>query len=154
MQQADNETILDMDSILDSTLDAVADVPDYVTPPTGNYVLGIHSAELKKGLPAKGDKAATAPRLAITYRIDEVKETDALPPAVGALFSEGFQATEQGLEYFKKQVKKILNVDSVDGISIRDMLTTLPEVSPFLAQIKTSKNKDGYENCRITPVHS
>ena len=151
MQSAD--TILDMDSILDSTLDAVADVPDYVTPSTGNYRLAISAAELKNGLPAKDGKAATPHRLTITYRIEEVLETEALPPAVGALFTEGFQATQQGLEYFKKQAKKLLNVDSVDGITIRDMLQALPELSVFDAQIKTTKNKEGYDNVRITPVY-
>lgn len=149
-----NETVLDMDAILDKTMDSVADVPDYITPATGNYILAVAAAELKKGLPAKDGKEATSPRLTITYRIEEVLEVEgsALPPATGSLFTEGFQTTEQGLEYFKKQAKKVLNVDNLDGVSVRDLLSTLPEVAPFTAAVKTTK-KGQYENTRINPVH-
>lgn len=154
MQNA-NETLLDMDAILDQTMDAVKDVPDYVTPVTGNYVLSISSAELKKGLPAKDGKEATPPRLVITYAINEVLEVEGtlLPPATGSLFTEGFQTTEEGMEYFKKQAKKILNVDNLDGVSVRDLLNTLPEVAPFTAAVKVTK-KGQYENVRVNPVHT
>lgn len=148
-----SETILDLDSILDSTLDAVKDVPDYCNPPTGNYTLSIPSAELKAGLPAKDGKPATAPRLVITYKVEQTIETEGSPVADGTLFTEGFQANEQGLEYFKKQSKKLLNAESIDGISIRDLLGALPELPPFSAVLTTTKNKEGYENVRIRPVY-
>jgi hypothetical protein len=146
-------TMLDLDSILDATLDSVKDVPDFVTPPTGIYMLSITKAELAKGLPAKAGKEATPPRLNITYRVDSTLECDTMPVADGSLFSEGFQTTEQGLEYFKKQAKKLLNADSVDGIPIRNMLEALPELSSFKAKIVTKSNAAGYENARITPIY-
>lgn len=154
MEHANNEaTLLDMDSILDQTMDAVKDVPDYVTPTNGNYVLSVASSELKPGLPAKAGKEATAPRLVITYRIEEVLEAEGLPPATGSLFSEGFTGTAQGLEYFKKQVRKILNTDDLGSASVRDLLTGLPEVGAFNATVKVTKKGD-YENVSIRPVHT
>lgn len=150
-------TILDLDALLDSTLDGVVDVPDYLNPPTGNYVLSIIEAEIKAGKAAEGKEKAKPARLVITYRVDSTKETDGVPVPDGSLFTEGFQGTEQGLEFFKKQAKKLLNVEDLNGVSIRDILSSLKEVQNFDAVLTNKKttSEDGkreYENVNVRPV--
>ena len=151
-------TILDIDALLDSTLDAVPDMPDYLNPPTGNYVLSITEAEIKAGKPADPAKkqAAKAPRIVITYRVDSTVETDGVPVPDQTLFTEGFQGTEDGVAFFKKQAKKLLNVEDLSGVTIRDILEALKGVQNFNAMLKNvvSQGEGGkeYENVNVRPI--
>lgn len=150
---AETNTVLDLDSILDMTLDGVKDVPDYVNPPTGNYTLSIADAKFEIKKNKEGEKVG---RFSITYRVDETIDLASdkeLPVADGSLYSENFTYTEDGIAYLKKQAKKILNVDSVDGVSIRELLDSLKDVAPFKAKLVTQE-KGGYLNTRTTPVHA
>lgn len=145
--------ILDLDDLLDSNLDTVADIPDYVTPPDGLYKLDIVDAEIKKA-----KEAGKASRITITYKVAETVDTAGAPVADGSLFTEGFQGTEQGLEFFKKQVKKIMNVTEIGGVSMRDILEGLKDIQGMEAHISTRKTVDAvtkkeYENTNIRPIH-
>lgn len=145
-------TVLDMDSILDMTLDSVKDVPDYVNPPSGAYTLSIEDAKFEIKKNKEGEKVG---RFSVTYKVEETIELASdkeLPVADGSLFSESFTYTEDGIAYLKKQAKKLLNVDSVDGVSLRDLLDSLKDLAPFKAKIVTQE-KNGYINSRITPVY-
>lgn len=147
-------TVLDLDSILDGNLNAVKDVPDYVNPPTGAYTISIPKAEFTVKKDKKGEQIG---RFVITYQVDstlELADEEALPVADGSLFNETFTYTEQGLEFFKKQAKKILNVDSLDDVSLREILDSLKDVAPFQAKLSTAENSDGFTNTRINPIHS
>lgn len=153
-------TILDIDSLLDDTLDHVEDVPDFVTPPEGDYLLSIPSAEIKKS-----DDQKKAARIVLTYSVDslvQISNAKDIPVAEGAMFTESFQATEEGLKYFKKQAKKLLNVEDITGVSMREILSSLAEVKQMPARIKINrtpkKDESGtvvgsYENVRITPTY-
>lgn len=148
-------TLLDMDSILDQTLDNVEDVPDYVTPPAGLYVLKINDAKIESYKNKKGEEGL---RIKLVESIVATEDCgDEVPPAAGSLFSETFQATEDGLKFFKKQAKRILNVEDISGVSIRDILDSLKNVE-YRAKvtIKRTPNKDGgdpYENIQVRPIH-
>ena len=145
-------TVLDLDSILDMTLDGVKDVPDYVNPPTGNYVLSIEDSKFE--IKTNKDKEKVG-RFSVTYKVEETIDLASdkeLPVADGSLYSENFTYSEDGIAYLKKQAKKILNVESVDGVSLRDLLDSLKDVSPFKAKLVTQE-KNGYINTRTTPVH-
>lgn len=147
---AQDTTLLDLDSLLDGSLDAVADVPDYVTPPAGVYLLSIASAELVQDKDKEG-KARN--RLVIAYKVDatvEVEGTD-LPVADGSLFSERFTYSEEGLGYFKRMAKNWLNAD-VTGVSLRDILSTLAD-SPSTKAVITLAKSGEYTNVRVRPVH-
>lgn len=150
-------TILDLDALLDSTLDSVEDIADYINPPTGNYKLSITEAEIKPGKKASkpGEKAKAA-RIVITYRVDATVETEGMPVPDNTLFTEGMQGTEDGLKFFKKQARKLLNVENLDGVSIRDILSSLKEVAMFDARVvtRTTKNDQGqeFENVNVTPI--
>lgn len=151
----ENQTILDLDTLLDSTLDTVVDLPDYLNPPTGNYVLSVIEAEIKQGKPAEGKEKAKPARIVLTYRVDQTVETEGMPVPDGTLFTEGFQGTEEGLGYFKKQAKKLLNIEDLNGVSIRDLLESLKDVQTFDAVLTNKVSKVGekeYENVNVRPV--
>jgi hypothetical protein len=147
-------TILDLDALMDANLDEVVNVPDYVIPPDGVYTLAISDATLDK---VKNKEGKESPVFIITYRVEATKETKGMPVADGSLFSERFQYTEEGLKYFKRAAKNILNTATVDGVSIRDILATLKDNPPFTAVITvaetTSPEGKKYENVRVRPVH-
>ena len=150
-------TILDLDQLLDATLDTVEDIADYLNPPSGNYRLAITEAEIKAGKPAgKAGEKAKAARIVITYKVVATTETEGIPVPDGTLFTEGMQGTEDGLKFFKKQARKLLNVDNLDGVSIRDILSSLKESPEFDARIvtRTTKNEQGqeFENVNVTPI--
>ena len=146
---ANQTALLDLDAILDGNMDEVPDVPDYVTPPAGSYKLSIAEAELTKT--AGKDGKPDVVRLGITYRVDQSVEVEGQPVSDGSLFSERFTYNEQGLGYFKRQAKNILN-ENIDGVSIRDVLATLKDAPSFDAVITLTKSGE-FTNVRVRPVH-
>lgn len=150
-----SDTILDLDSILDSNLAGVKDVPDFITPPAGNYGLKIKDCKIEKyKQKAKDGKPETeAARIRITYEIEEVIDVVAgqLPPNTGSLFSENFTATEDGLGYFKKQAKQVMNVTDLGDTPLREVIEALKETQ-FKAGVTVKKTGD-YENVNVRPVH-
>lgn len=149
-------TILDIDSILDNTLDSTPDVPDYVTPGEGDYILSIPEAKIEK---AKG-KDGEFLRIKITHSVQatvQLANEKQLPVADGSLFTTTYMATEDGLAYFKKDAKKYLNVADVSGVPIRDILASLKDITDMPARIKIRTTpKDGggvYENVNVTPMY-
>lgn len=147
-------TILDIDSILDNTLDSTPDVPDYVTPPDGNYLLDINDALIEKFKGKESEGLRIKLTFAVAATVELAKDTE-LPVADGSLFNMTYQATEDGLAYFKKDAKKLMNVADVNGVSIRDILSNLKDVKGMPAQIKIRKSTGAqgqqYENVQVTP---
>lgn len=152
------DTLLDLDSLLDDTLDNVQDLPDYVTPPTGLYALTIADCKLetftKRGKDGAKDEENQV-RIRLTYRIDGVQEVEAgaYPPADGSLFSDTFMFNDMGKAIFKKTAKGILNLDSVDGSPFREIFDALKATETFEASIVTKQNGQ-YENVKVTPRHA
>lgn len=154
-----NDTILDLDAMMDSALDAIPEAPDYITPPAGNYMLEVNNVENDK---YKDKEQVEKTRIKITYKIlstIDLSDTTQLPVSDGTLFTETFMATEQGVGFFKKQAKNVLNVSTVDGTPLRDIYNTLKGVQ-FKAAITirktpgTGKNLGKeFENATIRPVH-
>ncbi|WCD44286.1 hypothetical protein Tiera_030 [Polaromonas phage Tiera] len=149
-------TLLDLDSLMDTKLDSVATLPDFMNPPNGLYRLAVTEAGLKKyDVKDEAGKATgdSAHRISITYKVVTTREYDSseLPVPDGTLFTEGFQGTEQGLEYFKKRAMGILNVKEFDGASLGDIFTGLVN-EEFEAKLTTKTAKVGnkeYENLQI-----
>lgn len=150
-----NDTILDLDNILDGNLAQTEDVPDYVNPPAGLYQLKLLDAKLEKFTLKKKagvrDSDQQSARIKFQYEIVEVLDTKELPPAAGSLFSESFMANEDGLKYFKKQAKAILNVADFGDTSIRDILDGLKDAE-FKAAISIRKSGE-FENTVVRPMH-
>lgn len=156
-------TILDIDELLDMQMDTVADVPDYVTPETGLYMLSVTEGEIKKS-----KEAGKSARIVVTLRIDATVELaeGSMPVADGSLFTQSYMGTQDGLGYFKRDCKKMLNQEELPaGLSVRDMFDALKAGDSFKARITTSKrtvqskDADGnnlpaktYTDVRIDPI--
>lgn len=150
-----SDTILDMDSLLDSNLSGVKDVPDFIQPPAGNYNLAVSDCKIEeyKTKAKDGKPEAKGMRIRLMYRVDGVIDVVAgqLPPQEGSLFSENFTATEDGLAFFKKQAKAILNVVDLGDTPLREVIEGLKEAT-FKAAVSTRKSGE-YENVNVRPVH-
>lgn len=151
-------TILDLDELLDKKMNEVETLPDYVSPPPGLYVLLVQNCEIDKydikdkaSGKATGDKGT---RIKITYEI--VKTVSVMegedPVADKSRFTETFQGTEQGLEFFKKSAMNILGVTDFEGASVRDVMDGI-KGTQFEAKITVRRTKgEGtkvYENVVI-----
>ena len=148
-------TILDMDAMLDQTLDNVEDVADFVTPPAGNYVLGHESCAVDRYKSKDGSEGVRIKaQLKVVSTVE--LEGEALPVADGSLFSLTWQATEDGLKYFKKYAKQVLNVEDLDGVTLRDIMASVADVKEFNARVTIRRSpKEGggeYENVQVRPT--
>lgn len=152
-------TILDLDAMLDVSMDSVENVPDYQNPPPGAYVLKVKDAktEKKTGKDAsKGDYAI----IQITYEVLKTVElapaaAGELPVSDGTMFTERFTISEDGLKYFKKQALKILNVKDAAGATLRDLVGGIvgAEFQAVIAVRTSTKDGKTYENTQIRPHH-
>lgn len=151
-------TILDLDAMLDDSLDAVPDMPDYQNPPDGLYKLKGVSCKIEQYTSkAKDGKPATnGTRIRLTTSVVktvELKDGE-LPVPDGTLFSETFQGTEEGLGYFKARAIKVLNVADLKGVALRDILGEMAEAE-YDAKITTKiskTDKGDFENLNVRVV--
>lgn len=149
-------TLLDLENMLEETLDAIPDMPDYVTPPAGEYILEVKDSVIDK-YTTKKEPDVEKQRLKNTYAIVETISTATKEEPVpdGSLFTETFQATTDGLGYYKKRICSIMNATDTIGVSLADMMNDVKGMQ-FKARltIKRSKGGDGteYENVQIRVV--
>jgi hypothetical protein len=151
---ADN-TILDLDALLETNMDNVETLPDFVNPPAGVYMLKVEAAEVEK---YKNKEQKDQARLKIRYVTQstiELADSKELPVKDGSLFSESFMATEEGIKYFKRQALNIMNVDDAAGATLKDLMQGLIGTE-FKAKIsiRRTPNPAGgtYENVQVRPV--
>jgi hypothetical protein len=151
-----DQTLLDLDAMLDNTLDNIEDAPDFLTPPAGEYVLQCIDANIDK-YETKREPGIEKQRMKLTYSIVEtISVAGNEPPAPdNSRFTETFMATEQGLGYFKKRIKEIMGASDVTGVTLKDMMNSV-KGSTFKARLSIRKTtgKDGteYENLQIRVV--
>lgn len=150
-----DNTLLDLDNMLNDTLDAIPDAPDFTNPPAGEYRLQVKDAAIDK-YKTKDDPNTERQRLKITYSILETISTAAneQPVPDGSLFTETFMATEQGLGYFKKRIKEVMGASDVAGVTLSDMMQSV-KGTDFNARItikKSTSNGKEYENVQIRVV--
>ena len=151
-----DNTILDLDSMLNDNLDAVPDVAEFMNPPAGEYSLLVKDCAVDK-YETKKEPGIQKQRLKFTYAIQTtISVAGNEPPAPdGTLFTETFMASEQGLGFFKKRIKDIMGATDVAGVTLGDMMNSVKGAT-FNARlsIKKSKGADGteYENIQIRVV--
>ncbi len=150
-------TILDLDAMMDETLDNVPDMPDYQNPPDGLYKLVCKEVktETYTSKPKDGKPASSGTRIRMTTAVVATTEfPSGMPVPDGTLFSETFQGTEEGLGYFKARAIKVLNVADVKGVSLRDIYAELTG-KEYDAKISTKVSKVGdnvYENLNVRVI--
>lgn len=156
MNDTTKQPLLDLNSMIEETLDAVPDAPDYSNPPAGEYVLDVKEAKVDT---YKNKEHVDCQRLKITYAVAETVSVAAgeMPVPDGTMFTETFQATEMGLGYFKARIKAVLAVDDLSGVSLGDMMSSA-KGAQFKCRITIKKSpKPGvagefYENVQIRVV--
>ena len=152
-----NNTLLDLDAMMNESLDTIPDAPDFVTPPAGEYRLSCKDAAIDK-YTTKDEPDVPKQRLKLTYSIIETLSTANNEPPVpdGSIFTETFQATEQGLGYFKKRIKEIMNAGDVQGVTLGDMMNSVKgqEFSARLTIKKSTNNGKTYENINLRVVNA
>lgn len=105
-----SSSILDLEEILNSTLEGTVPAPSYETPPTGIYILSVVSAKLAK-VEAKGDKPESL-RITTTFSVDATEETDGTPVPDGSLFASRNNWNDQGKPYFLSFANNLLQSDT------------------------------------------
>ena len=152
-----NVTILDLDAMMDIKMDEVETLPDFITPPAGNYVLQVKDVKVEK-YASKAEPNMNKQRIRVTYAVVATQEVVAgsIPVADGSLFSETFMATEDGIKYFKKSALGILAVTDFEGATLKDVMEGLKDAE-FKARITARSTKDPvsgqvYENISVRPV--
>lgn len=153
---ATDVTILDLDTMMDMKMDEVETLPDFITPPAGNYSLKVKEAKIEK-YHSKAEPLIEKQRIRIVYSVAATKEVVAgsIPVADGSLFSETFMGTEDGIKYFKKAAMGILNTKDFVGASLKDVITGLADAD-FDARISIRVTKDdagtSFENISVRAV--
>lgn len=148
-------TLLDLNNMLNDNLDAIPDAPDFVTPPAGEYRLSVKDSAVDT-YETKKEPGVQKQRLKMTYTIVQTISTAAneAPVPDGSIFTETFMATEQGLGYFKKRIKEIMGASDVAGVTLGDMMNSV-KGQEFQARItikKSTVNGTDYENVQIRVV--
>lgn len=153
-------TILDLDAMMDESLDMIEDLPDYMNPPNGLYRLRCtevktetYESKAKNGKPAsKGSRIRMTTAVVATVELQDGQH----PVADGTLFSETFQGTEDGLKFFKQRAIKMMNVGDVKGVPLRDIFAELTNLE-YDAKITTKVTPGDtpgavYENLQVRIV--
>ena len=152
---------LDLGAMMEETLDDIPEAPDFTNPPAGEYVLSVKDAKIETytAKPKKDDAGGERDRLKFLYTIEKTISVSGNEPPVpdGSIFSETFQATTQGVSYFKKRVKDIMNVSDMTGVKLGELLDSVKGIS-FEARITIRKSPNPsdplspYENVQIRVV--
>lgn len=164
MSDADKKASLDLGAMMDETLDNIEEAVGFTNPPAGEYVINVKDCMVEKYTPKPKDgvQEGEKQRFKLLYEVGStisLADTKEQPVPDGSLFSETFMGTEEGLGYFKKRVREIMNVGTVDGVKLREIMDAVKGTS-FTARIKmriTPKDKSNpalgtYENVDITVV--
>lgn len=152
-------TLLDLDALMDTKMDSVESIPDYMNPPNGLYILACSDAKIEKfDVKVDGNKTGEqGNRIKLTYKVVSTIEVAAgeLPVPDGTLFTENFQGTEEGLTYCKKACSNILGIKEFEGATLGEILDGV-KGSEFKARITTKKSEGAngkvYENIQIRAV--
>lgn len=145
-RMAEGATLLDLNDVLNASVDSVPDAPEFVTPPDGAYILGIQSAKAEEYNTTDKDtkEEVKKVRLKIFYTVIktvELANAEEAPVADGSMFTEQFMTNEQGLSFFKRQAKNVLGEDNIKGAMIGDILKELGNGHTFTAEVKQKKSK-------------
>lgn len=156
MNATTQKETLDLGAMMEETLDSIPEAADFTNPPPGLYLLSVKDAKVDK-YTTKKEPDTEKQRMKMLYSIVSTVQVAGNEPPVpdGSMFSETFQATVDGLSYFKKRIKEIMNVSDMSGVTLSQMMDSVKGME-FQARItiRKSKGDDGteYENLQIRVV--
>lgn len=148
----ETETLLNIDEILDQSMENIEEAAGFVTPSDGLYVVGLASCKIEKHK-TKDDPTKEKHRIKYMYQISECLEKsnseDDDTPANG-LFTEIFQLNEQGLSYFKQKATRILG--DTAGLTLGETIKSLNESEAVLkvsTRLKKTPKEGGGEYINV-----
>lgn len=146
--------VLDLETMANETLDSIEEAADFQNPPAGEYSIQVDDAKIDKYKNKEGEEKQ---RIKITYSVLETISlaSDEPPVPNGTLFTETFTATEQGLSFFKKRAREVMDVSDTAGVTLGDMMSSIKGAAVHCRiSIKKSPKPGGgeYENVQIRIV--
>lgn len=140
------ETLLDLDAILDKSMDDVEEAAGFITPSDGVYHLAIPFCKTEK-YKTKEDPTKDKYRIKLGYsvikQLEKSNPSDTESPTNG-LFTEVFQFNEQGLGFFKAKANDLLT--NTDGLKVRETIKAINEAALVVkakVSIKRTPKKEG-----------
>lgn len=158
MSENNANASLDLGAMIDATLDSIPDAPDFSNPPAGEYRLSVKDCKIDT-YTSKKEPGIKKQRIKMLYTVEQTVSTagNEQPVPDGTMFNETFMGTEQGLAFFKKRIKEIMNASDLAGVSLKDMMDSIKgQAFDARITIKKSPNPDDpntpYENVQIRVV--
>ena len=146
---AKTATLLDLESLADESLEDIAEAPEYINPPAGDYILRSVSGEIRT---YEEDDGTTRQSVRVVIAVKEALElvSDEPPVPEGSLFSLSFQGTKEGLGAFKRELRKMTGEESLPAMTLNEYFQMLETELEFQGRISYRKFKDKeYINLRI-----
>ena len=146
---AKTATLLDLESLADESLEDIAEAPEYINPPAGDYILRSVSGEIRT---YEEDDGTTKQSIRIVIAVKEALElvSDEPPVPEGSLFSLSFQGTKEGLGAFKREIRKMTGLEVLQPMTLNEYFQMLETELEFRGRISYRKFKDReYINLRI-----
>jgi hypothetical protein len=142
---AKQATLLDLESMQDDTLDHVQEAPDFIQPPAGDYKIVTKGGKITK---FENDDGTETQSIQVTLAVVETLElvsNDEPPVPDGSLFTIRFQGTIDGLAMFKREVRKMADVEDLAGATLGSIFDMLAEELEFYGRVSYSsyKGRDG-----------
>lgn len=146
---AKTATLLDLESLADESLGDIAEAPEYINPPAGDYILRSVSGEIRT---YEEDDGTTKQSIRVVIAVKEALElvSDEPPVPEGSLFSLSFQGTKEGLGAFKRELRKMTGLEVLQPMTLNEYFQMLETELEFRGRISYRKFKDReYINLRI-----
>jgi len=146
---AKTATLLDLESLADESLEDIAEAPEYINPPAGDYTLRSVSGEIRT---YEEDDGTTRQSIRIVIAVKEALElvSDEPPVPEGSLFSLSFRGTQEGLGVFKRELRKMTGLEVLQPMTLNEYFEMLETELEFQGRISYRKFKDKeYINLRI-----
>ena len=146
---AKTATLLDLESLADESLEDIAEAPEYINPPAGDYILRSVSGEIRT---YEEDDGTTRQSVRVVIAVKEALElvSDEPPVPEGSLFSLSFQGTKEGLGAFKRELRKMTGLEVLQPMTLNEYFGMLETELEFRGRISYRKFKDReYINLRI-----
>lgn len=146
---AKTATLLDLESLADESLEDIAEAPEYINPPAGDYILRSVSGEIRT---YEEDDGTTRQSVRVVIAVKEALElvSDEPPVPEGSLFSLSFQGTKEGLGAFKRELRKMTGLEVLQPMTLNEYFGMLETELEFQGRISYRKFKDKeYINLRI-----
>ena len=141
-----DDTLLDLDSLMEGTLDETEAAPDFVDPPSGKYRLRVKSHKAKATEKKDEETGADVTKNSLNLIVSVVETVEIadgeMPVENGSMFSMRYNMTREGLGYFKAFAQKVLGAEAIKGVSIRAIADELcNEEHVFFAAVRQTTSK-------------